>query len=153
MTAAKVWVVVADERDALVFEAARANEPLRSVTQIENPAAQLADRELESDRPGRGFSSATGHRHALGGERSSQRHSQTDFAKRIADLVEQARHSHKFDRLVLLAGPRMLGLMRDALSSTTRAQIVAEAAKDLVHSDPAAIRQQVPNEAFHAPSP
>ena len=49
---------------------------------------------------------------------------------------------------MLIAAPRMLGLLRDALPATCRSVVAAEVAKDLVRQDPAAIRDAVPREVF-----
>jgi protein required for attachment to host cells len=148
-----VKVVVADEREALLYDAADVNLPLALAAQLENPARQLNDRDLESDKPGRAVNSATGQSSALDGERSSRRTSAQSFARRIAGELERGRNAHGFDRVVLIAAPRMLGLLRDALSEPASELTVAEVAKDLVHADEQTIRAYVPDEVFDRPPP
>jgi protein required for attachment to host cells len=146
----KVRVVVADERAASLFDMASLSAPLERVGTIENPDAR-PPREIESDRPGRGFVGAGGahHRHAYDGERTSRRwHAQIDLARQIATAVDQARARHEFDRLVIMAGPRMLGLIRDALPAPTRALVKAEVPKDLAHLDERSLKGYVPRESF-----
>ena len=144
-----VRIVVADEREASFFDAESMNTPLKLVSKIEDPKGGLRGRDLESDRPGRSFDSMGAHRHAMDGERSSRRwHEQTEFARRIVEDVEQARQGQKFDRLVVIAGPRMLGLIREALPAPARTLIVAEITKDIGHLDEKAIRSYLPREAF-----
>jgi protein required for attachment to host cells len=87
-------------------------------------------------------------RHSVGGEHNAQRHQLERFAKQVADEVERGRIEHAFDRLVLIAGPRMLGLLREALPEASRSAVVAEVAKDLVHGDAEAIRSHIPPEAL-----
>ena len=70
------------------------------------------------------------------------------FAKEVARTLDGARMRHEFERLVLVAGPRMLGLLREALPTPCRSMVAAEVAKDLVRHDPAAIRDSVPREVF-----
>ena len=84
----------------------------------------------------------------MDGERSAQRQQQVRFAKRIAEALERARKDRAFDRLVVMAAPRMLGLLRDAMPDTSRAAVVAEVPKDLVHVDPKAIRNYIPRAAL-----
>ena len=46
-----------------------------------------------------------------------------------------------FDRLVLIAAPRFLGVLRRSLSGPTRAMVSHEVAKDLVHEPAEAVRK------------
>jgi protein required for attachment to host cells len=148
-----IRIIVADESAASFFDAADAKASLALVDKFENPAARLHDRDLESDRPGRVLSSVTSGRSDVGGDRSARRSSHEDFARRIAERIERGRNAHEFDRLVLIAGPRMLGLIRDAMSAPARQLVVAEVAKDLVHSDEQAIREHLPRAAFRGGAP
>jgi protein required for attachment to host cells len=140
------WIVVADQRQALFYETERASRRGRTrldgagraadagcrlALKLTNPLAQ-PDRELETDRPGRAFSSSSGPRHAIDGERSTRRSEQEDFAKRVAEEMARAHHAGKFDGVVLAAGPRMLGLIRAVLPVSVRSAVTAEIAKDLV---------------------
>ena len=142
-----VRVVVADEREASFFDVAKLRAPPAARGSLRNDAAR-PDRELESDRPGRRFGGTDGNRHAVDGERSTQRHETEQFAKAVARALDVARSRNEFDRLVLIAGPRMLGLLREALPAPCRAVVSAEVAKDLVRQDPATIRDAVPRAAF-----
>jgi len=142
-----VRVVVADEREANFFDLAKAQSSPQPCGSLRNEAAR-PDRELETDRPGRRFGGTDGNRHAVDGERSTERHAMEQFAKEVAQTLDGARTRHEFDRLVIVAGPRMLGLLRDALSEPCRSVVAAEVAKDLVHHDPVAIRDSVPRTAF-----
>jgi protein required for attachment to host cells len=142
-----VRLIVADERAATLFDMDKVAGPLRPAGKIENPEAGLPPRELVSDRPGRGFSG--GQRHALDGERTSRRwHPQIDLARQIAEAVDRGRTRHEFDRLVIMAGPRMLGLIREALPAPARALVALEVPKDLAHLDEEAVRNYVPRELF-----
>lgn len=142
-----VRVVVADERDANFFDIAKLRAPPEARGSLHNDAAR-PDRELETDRPGRRFGGTDGNRHAVDGERSTERHESEQFAKAVARTLDAARTRQEFDRLVLIAAPRMLGLLRDALPEPCRSVVAAEIAKDLVNHDIEAIREAVPREAF-----
>jgi protein required for attachment to host cells len=142
-----VRMVVADEREANFFDVEKAQSPPQPRGSLRNDAAR-PDRELETDKPGRRFGGTDGNRHAVDGERSTERHEIEQFAKEVARTLDGARTRHEFDRLVLVAGPRMLGLLRDALPAPCRSVIAAEIGKDLVRQDPAAIRDTVPREVF-----
>jgi protein required for attachment to host cells len=143
-----VRVVVADEREADFFDIAGVHTPLEPRGVLTNEFAGLKDRDLETDRPGRGFNRGTPGRHALDGERSTKWHEIEQFAREVAHALDEARVRHEFDRLVIVAGPKMLGLIRESLPAPCRSVIAAEIAKDLVHQESEAIREAVPREAF-----
>ncbi len=143
-----VRVVVADERAASLFDTDGVSAAWRPAGRIENPEAVPPPREIDSDKPGRGFGGGAA-RHALDGERASRRwHPQIDLARQIAAVVDAGRLRHEYDRLVIMAGPRMLGFIRDALPAPTRALVAAEIAKDLAHVDETALKEYVPRETF-----
>jgi protein required for attachment to host cells len=143
-----VRVVVADEREANFFDFAKSGAQPQARGSLHNNAAR-PDRELETDRPGRRFGGTNGNRHAVGGERSTERHETELFAKAVARTLDGARARNEFERLVLIAAPRMLGLLREALPAPCRSVVAAEIAKDLVRQDVEAIREAVPRQAFH----
>jgi protein required for attachment to host cells len=146
----QVRVVVADDSVASFFDVADAKAPLIPAGKLENAASRLHDRDLESDRPGRGHLSSTGRGSALDDEHSAKRTEQERFARRVAAEVEYARIAQRFDRLVVIAGPRMLGLLRKELSPQASKLIAAEISKDLLHADTDAIRRYVPRTAFRS---
>ncbi len=153
-----VRIIVADERQADFFDAAALNAPLSAQGSLHNPIAGLKDRDLETDREGRRFGGTSGvkhaggtaqsHHHGVDGERSTERHELTVFAKEVAERIEAGRVNHEFEKLVLVAPPRMLGLLRQSLPAQSRALLAAEVPKDVVHQGPEAIREVVPREAF-----
>jgi protein required for attachment to host cells len=141
-------VVVASEREASFFDLASAQAAPEARGALLNDASGLKDQDLETDRPGRRFGGTHGHRHAVDGERSTERHEMEQFARTVARTLDAARGRQEFDRLVLIAAPRMLGLLREALPDTCRAVVTAEVPKDFVRHDPNTIRDVVPREAF-----
>jgi protein required for attachment to host cells len=144
-----VRVVVAGEREATFFDLASAQAVPEARGALLNDAASSKDQDLETDRPGRRFGGTHGHRHAVDGERSTHRHETEQFARSVARMLDTARTRNEFDRLVLIAAPRMLGLLREALPEACRDVIAAEVPKDFVRHDPNTIRDVVPREAFH----
>jgi protein required for attachment to host cells len=143
-----VRVLVADEREVNFFDAKSAIGPLHMRGAMVNESATLHDRDLETDRGGSSLNRGAPGKHGIDGERSTKRHFMELFARHVARAVEDARARNEFDRLVIVAGPRMLGWLRNALSQTTRSLVAAEIPKDLLHADASAIRDVLPREAF-----
>ncbi|HEY5806941.1 MAG TPA: host attachment protein [Povalibacter sp.] len=140
-------IVVADERRATFIDSSALNAPLELRTTLLNDNAGLKDQDLETDRAGRG-ASAGGSRHGMDGERSTRRHLRELFARQVAGQIDEARKRNEFEKLVIIAGPRMLGLIRDGLTVPSRTLVVAEVDKDLSHQDEQAIRAAIPMAAF-----
>ncbi len=142
-----VRVVVADERDATFFDLTKPQAPLEARGSLHNDSAR-PDRELETDRPGRRFGGTHGNRHAVDGERSTQRHETELFAKQVCQALDGARTRHEFDRLVIIAAPRMLGMLREALPAPCQAVVAAEVAKAFSLDQIDSIRNAVPRDVF-----
>ncbi|HSD73522.1 MAG TPA: host attachment protein [Steroidobacteraceae bacterium] len=151
----RVRVVVADESEARFYDITRPGGPLQPCGRVANPAARLHDRDLKSDRPGRVFDRAppaagrrgAGAHHATGGERRPRVQEAQRFARRIARELTETQQRQQFDRLVLMAGPRFLGVLRVALRKSVPA-VVTEVPRDLVHQDERAVRDHIPEEVF-----
>jgi protein required for attachment to host cells len=145
-------LVLADQSEARFYEVDAIGGALRPVGTLSDPKARLHDRDLKSDRPGRVFDHAygTGHRrgsvahHATGGEETPRRHEAFAFASRIAQSLETARNAHEFDQLVVMAGPRFMGMLRQAMPKHLQDLVVAEVIKDLMHEPEDAVRAHLP---------
>lgn len=147
-----IRVVVADERRATFFDVTRPTS-LQEAGAVENPVAGLKDTDLETDRAGRRFGGAQGgngaaHHHGVDGERSTLKHDLTLFAKEVGRRVDADRVNHKFDKLVIVAPPKMLGLIRQSISTSLQSMIAGEVPKDLVNHGPEAILNVIPRDAF-----
>ncbi|MDX1498602.1 MAG: host attachment protein [Woeseiaceae bacterium] len=110
------------------------------VAEIRDEVASRAERELVSDRPGRAFDRAGHGRHAMEPRTSARTQEKRRFAHRVAQAIDRAVGTGAASRIVLLAGPKFLGLLRDELGPEARAAVVFEAAKNLTALDAAAIR-------------
>lgn len=153
----RIRVVVASEAEAAFYDLSSRLGAPRFIGRLSDPLARLHDRDFKSDRPGVFDRAAPGGgrrgavaRHGTGGERRPRRHEAELFARTIAEQLEQARARHEFDRLVVVAAPGFLGMLRRALPAALRAQVAAEVRKDLVHEQPAAMGAHIPPEVFSA---
>ena len=112
------WVVVADEYRATIYAREKKYSPLQELESLQNDTARAKDGDLVSDRSGRAFDSRGKGRHAMGGDESGTKaQSYLVFAKEIAERVSDAKRRGSFDRLVVIAAPRFLGMLRPALLS------------------------------------
>jgi protein required for attachment to host cells len=149
----KTRIVVADQSEARFYNLEHLDAPLRLVGKLTDPKAHLHDRDLKSDRPGRVFDHAPteGRRgavahHGTDGERSPRQHEAKLFAGRIAEELAASARDGQFQRLIVMAGPAFLGLLRATWPPGLRSVIAAEVPKDLIHEPESAIRSHLTRE-------
>jgi protein required for attachment to host cells len=122
---ATTWIVAADASRARILQVAD-RERLVEVDNLVNPDARLQNREIDTDArtrfPGGNTSDpevdAVEHRNEL-------------FAKRVADYLESARNDQRYEQLVLVAAPKMLGQLRQELDKEVKKLVLDEVPKDL----------------------
>ncbi len=138
------WFVVASRTDA-VFYFDGDDHKFHFIHRLSNPLGNEQERELDSDRPGSGVSSAAGGtiRHAL--DRRSFRHERVaeTFAQKIAESLESSLNEKRFSSLVLVAEPHFLGLMRSALPLAVSRTIQSEVGKEYSDSSDVEIRERI----------
>lgn len=125
------WFLVARRSGATIFSNYGRGTALEVVAEIENPEGKLQSSEIETDRPGRSFDRAGHGRHGLSSEETAREHIEHMFAKRLADFLEKNRCENVFDQLIVVAGPRLLGEMRSALSKATQKLVTLEVNKEI----------------------
>lgn len=152
----RVRIVVADQSEADFYELEQRDMPPQFVQRLEDPDARLHDRDLKSDRPGRVFDhapAANGRRgavahHATGGERNPRKVEAQRFARRVAHALDEEQRQRRYDRLIIMAPPAFLGLLREAMPAAVHALLSAEVGKDLVHESPDALNAYLPVGTF-----
>lgn len=140
-----VWVVVADRQRARIFEARAEPPSLAELDDLVHLESREHERDLGADKPGR-ISATSGGRHGLSPAHSIKEQEAVYFARQVAKYLTHAHDQHRFERIVLCASPRFLGLLRDAVPKAVHDCVTHELAKDLVHIEQAdEIRRHLPD--------
>jgi protein required for attachment to host cells len=150
MRAKRDWYLVIDSGRARILQGLPApGAPAGPEIRLSAPVHKLRD--LMADRPGRSFASAGG------GRRSAMEYASDPvteerraLVRRALDRLERHRRRGDFDRFVLVAGPRLLGLVREALSPPLKAALAREIEKDLAGLSPAALVEALRREVASA---
>lgn len=138
-----IWIVAAHHRLARLFSAATESAPLVEVEVIANPDADATESELHRHDPGHS-KHGDGRRTILEGQHTGRRLSDESFIDTVATRLETLRTEGVLRRLHLVAEPRMLGLLRQALSKDLARIVESETSRDPGHDDPAALRSALP---------
>jgi protein required for attachment to host cells len=118
LQAESYWVVVADEYKSIFYARDKKFSPLKELSSLQNETAREKTGDLISDRGGRAFDSFGQGRHTMASEKGDPKaHSAVVFAKEIADKASAAKKRGSFDKLIVVAAPRFLGLLRPALAT------------------------------------
>jgi protein required for attachment to host cells len=136
------WILTANRAGARILE--KQGGTLTLLEAIDNHQGRLRDRDIDSDRHGRSFDRATSARHALSSSESPHEHLAKAFARGLADKLRQARLTGRFERLVIVAEPHLLGLIRGALDAVTARMVIASVAKDLEQISVDALAEHLP---------
>lgn len=126
------WFLIADGAQArIVSQLERDQETGSRLDDIIFDAEHKPLRKIMADKPGRSFASSDARRSAMEYHSDPVREQKSRFAEMLAEQLEKHRAAADFDRLVIIAEPRMLGLLRDALPAPLKSVVNAEIAKDL----------------------
>ncbi|MGB5703895.1 MAG: host attachment protein [Polyangiales bacterium] len=130
------WIVVAHDAGARFFENHGRGTGLELVEEIEHPEGRARDRDMASDRPGRAFrkNSSDPSRASMSQSEGPHDRAVSDFARALADKLKDGRVQNRYWRLVLVAPPRFLGLLRSALDGPTAKLVTGSLDKDLAAS-------------------
>ena len=141
----KTWILVAHEAGARVFESLGPGKGLSLIEQVEHSEGRERDRDLVSDRPGRSFRKNSGDPRRAAMSRSVGPHDRAvaGFARELAHKLQQGRVQNQYRRLVLVAPPRFLGLLRSSLDGPTAQLVVGSLDKDLATTKEAGLISQL----------
>lgn len=139
--AVSYWIVVADEYRADFYVREKKFSPLQESGVLTNEIAREKAEDLLADKGGRSFDSHGQGRHTMD-KADPRAQSYVAFAKKIADRLGKARQQGEFDRFIVVAAPRFLGVLRPALAA---AGLNAERTidKELTGKGPASVQALV----------
>lgn len=129
----KTWIVVCDRVSARVFS----KKPFRLLLKMDNELGRERNRAMSTDKPGMsrakfGRSSSV---YALTGEKDPHEDAAKAFARKIAGYLDDQKNSKKFDELIIVAEPRMMGRIKTPMTKSLKegAMFIA---KDLGRAKP-----------------
>lgn len=130
---ATTWVIVADHQRARLFELESPKENMREFSDLVHPESRMHERDMAQDAPGKTSNRFGQGVHDMEKHNSPKQQEAIRFAKEVAQRLEQGRTDHEFDKLVIVADPDFLGLLRSAIPRELRAMVTQEVTKNLTH--------------------
>jgi protein required for attachment to host cells len=131
MKQTRTWILIPDGGCARVLTSTGADHHLTEVPGLSFEADLPASHELGTDRPGRSHESQGHARHAI--EPNVDQHAQLKqkFVASVVDALTDKHNEGAFDKLIIVAPPTVLGMIRPQLKGRLRDVTVHEVDKDL----------------------
>lgn len=128
---AKIWALVANRSQARALQ--WQEEPVRTWKDFAcftHAEGRMQGRELESGPPPRTVES-DGRRAAIEPHEDRETVETKVFARQLCEFVTHAGHAGEYGQLVVVAPPKMLGLLRDEFPPPVKQRVVLELDKDV----------------------
>jgi protein required for attachment to host cells len=137
------WFVVADNNRTRIFTRDEAGGRLQTVETLDNPEAGAHAQDIEADRPGRSFDIVGGGRHSMGTEVDPVTQGLLRYVKTVTGYLGAACQDGRCNRLMLVAGPRLLGMLRQQLETPPGTEVL-ELEKNLGQFDSNELQSHLP---------
>lgn len=123
------YIVVADAARARIFTRDSLN--LAEKESLVHAAGRLHEGDLITDQRGDVQESMSSTSRSSGQENVASQHENELFAKEVATRLKSARVDNSLEKLILVAPPKFLGLLREKLDGPTQKLVIHSLSKDL----------------------
>lgn len=128
----RILVLVAESSRAKLYLADSRVSELVEKEDFIYPEGRSHEYDLVSDHPGSDAGSMGQGPHVLDPKHSATEATHEAFAKLLMERLEKELHADSFDKLVLMASPAFLGILRKKLSPNLSSRVAEEINKNLV---------------------
>ena len=138
-----IWILVANQAEARIYSAEQIPGNLMLVKTLTHEEGAAHARDLTSDAPGRVHDRMGSARHRMEQDTGVKEEQRRRFVKEMVDQLKAAFLRGEFGRLVLLAAPGVLGVIRKTLTSELTKALIKEIPKDVIGQDLDKIQAQL----------
>lgn len=148
------WIVTANAGCAQIFSREAISAPLEKVWEMTNGKSSLHTAETESDRLGQHAASKS--KHSVGAptqpsgyqpNQTPAEHSAEVFARDISRFLLHGYQDGHFQRIVLMASPEFLGVLRGVLDPRLLDVVTTEINKDYTRCSPQELSAHLQSQA------
>ena len=126
------WILSANRSSASLFESDWPGKSMRRIQDIPHPQGTMQNQDIDTDKPGRVFDSFGEGRHSTSPKQEPTEHIAQQFALELAEMLNKGRLTNAYDKLVLIAEPKFLGVLRAALDKNTESLVIQTVNKELL---------------------
>lgn len=136
------WVLIAGSSRGLLYSVPENGKRWTLVKEYSHPASRISEGGLTTDQPGRS-QAPNGARSALQSKTSPKEVEFEHFAHELAEVLHDGHGQQSYSRILLVAPPHFLGLLRKTINDTVSKLIVATVDKDYLHLTKKAMHQHL----------
>lgn len=144
----KVWILSAESSRAKFYEADLKLEEIREFRALLHEESRMHESDITSDLPGRMSSGQSGTRHTFEDHTPVKEQEKTEFARQIAEVLDEGRKAGSYDKLAIIAPPDFLGVLRQQLNPQVAKRVIHEANKNVTRGSEAELRKALPRTFF-----
>jgi protein required for attachment to host cells len=138
------WILVAGSSRALLYAADDGVKAWTLLKEFAHPASRVSEGGLTTGPAGRTHGSATGGARSAMESKTSPKEVQFEhFAHELANALQDGHGRNACSRIVLIAPPHFLGLLRKTISGPVSKRVVAAVDKDYLHLSEEQIRRHL----------
>lgn len=138
------WVLVADSSRGRLYSVAEKGKPWSFVKEYTHSASRVSEGGLTTDQPGRAHGSVNGGARSAMESKTSPRDVEFErFSHELACVLDDGHGQQAYGRIVLVAPPHFLGLLRKAINHTVSKLIVVTVDKEYLHLSDKEIREHL----------
>jgi len=130
------WIAVIGSHKAYFFE--KTNKPKLSLIQ-----EIIADLDEEHNKPGRTFDSMGSARHGIEPHTDRREVERQDFSAKILEILCEGSRQNKFEKFILIADPKMLGIINHHLDKHLAAKLEKSFPKNFAEMEFNEIKEHV----------
>ena len=137
------WILVADSSRARIF-VVDTPSTLQEIEDFAHTEGRLHEQDLTSDLPGKDAGIAGAGGHAYQDQIDPKEQEAINFAKSIANHLDEERNLNKFEKLMIISDPSFLGKLREQLSGQSQKAVCFELDKNITTHSIDDIRKHLP---------
>jgi len=144
------WIVSANASRARIFSQVRHSDPLQEIEDMVDEAVRLRTEDTESDKLGPTSAAKSQHNAGAPAPNKAFQPAQTPaqhetelFARSVAGFLLQGHQEGRFKKLILVASPHFLGVLRKLLDPGLEPLVQLEINKDYTHISAEELREQI----------
>lgn len=136
-----LWILVANSASAKLYR--REQGHLKEIKTFSHPESRLHDRDLVTSGPGKGNQSMGTGAYNLEPHTTPHVNEFNIFAKELSHFLDHERTVGSYKKLIIVANPTFLGILRQALTHETALLIAHEVNRDLTHLSSSDLLQHI----------
>jgi protein required for attachment to host cells len=135
--------LVAESSRAKFYTVENRRAPFMEVDAMVHPESRAHEGDLVSDRNGSDGGTMGQGRHVIDNKHTAKDNEAMIFARDLASRLESGRNKGEFGRLVLVAPPAFLGVLRENLSKEVLGMVTCQVDKNLVQKPAEVLREYI----------